>query len=88
MKTLKYFKELARANGYTSITDAVTQAKRDRDRLDWLCQSDHWFSEPASGKWTPESFRDAIDDAMAKDGSWSEDADRIYDEAKRRGMNL
>ena len=37
--------------------------RKDKERLDWLCMTDHWFDVPCDGNWTPESFRVAIDAA-------------------------
>ena len=41
---------------------------KDTARLDWLAVSDVWFDFPATGAFTPETFRAAIDAAM-KEGS-------------------
>jgi hypothetical protein len=37
---------------------------KDTARLDWLAVSDVWFDFPATGAFTPETFRAAIDAAM------------------------
>ena len=43
------------------------KAKADTARLDWLSVSDIWFDIPASGTFTPETMRAAIDAAMKED---------------------
>jgi DNA repair exonuclease SbcCD ATPase subunit len=37
---------------------------KDKARLDWLAVSDVWFDFPATGAFTPETFRAAIDAGM------------------------
>ena len=37
---------------------------KDKARLDWLSVSDAWFDYPATGAFTPDTMRAAIDAAM------------------------
>ena len=46
-----------------SLSKDYAALREDKERLDWLCMTDHWFDVPCDGNWTPESFRVAIDAA-------------------------
>lgn len=49
---------------YNAEKDRAERAEADTARLDWLSVSDVWFDTPATGAFTPETFRAAIDAAM------------------------
>ena len=52
---------IARAERAEAERDALA---KDKARLDWLSVSDAWFDFPATGAFTPETMRAAIDAAM------------------------
>ena len=52
---------IARAERAEAERDALA---KDKARLDWLSVSDAWFDYPATGAFTPETMRAAIDAAM------------------------
>ena len=54
-------KDHARAERAEAERDALA---KDKARLDWLSVSDAWFDFPATGAFTPETMRAAIDAAM------------------------
>ena len=43
------------------------RAEADTARLNWLAVSDAWFDYPATGAFTPDTMRAAIDAAMKED---------------------
>ena len=51
----------ARAERAEAERDALA---KDKARLDWLSVSDAWFDYPATGAFTPDTMRAAIDAAM------------------------
>ena len=55
------------ANKFQTRLDLILEEnialQADKERLDWLAVSDHWFDEPATESFTPETFRVAIDNA-------------------------
>ena len=52
---------IARAERAEAERDALA---KDKARLDWLSVSDAWFDYPATGAFTPDTMRAAIDAAM------------------------
>ena len=54
-------KDHARAERAEAERDALA---KDKARLDWLSVSDAWFDYPATGAFTPDTIRAAIDAAM------------------------
>ena len=52
---------IARAERFEAERDAFA---KDKARLDWLSVSDVWFDYPATGAFTPDTMRAAIDAAM------------------------
>ena len=48
----------------TELTARAERAEADTARLNWLAVSDVWFDFPATGAFTPETMRAAIDAAM------------------------
>ena len=54
-------KDHARAERAEAERDALA---KDKARLDWLSVSDAWFDYPATGAFTPDTMRAAIDAAM------------------------
>ena len=70
-EVLSYASQLERENAalkkaLDAQADYQRELRADRDRLDWLCMTDHWFDVPSDENWTPESFRAAIDAAMGE----------------------
>ena len=57
-------KDHARAERAEAERDALA---KDKARLDWLSVSDAWFDYPATGAFTPDTMRAAIDSAMKED---------------------
>jgi hypothetical protein len=45
----------------------LSEALKDKARLDWLATADHWFDTPATGRFNEDTFRAAID--AARDGT-------------------
>ena len=43
--------------------ESIEALRADNERLDWLAVSDEWFDVPATGSFTPDTFRAAIDAA-------------------------
>jgi len=51
-----------------SVEGLVDRPLNDTIRLDWLANNDAWFSDgPCDGQWTPETWRNAIDDKINND---------------------
>jgi hypothetical protein len=62
----RYFKTIAEL---ADMKARAEKAEADTARLDWLSVSDVWLDIPATGAFTPETMRAAIDLAMTTEAN-------------------